>query len=158
MLNSPDKVMNVKIFDDLDSSEIIQSRKHTILPLDASPAKKIIASTQKIDTKILRNAMKESEKKNKSRPASNKRKIMKTAALQGLNSASMGALPIINGLIAQHPNLVRHESHIVVQTQQDVIGAQTERKLSQITPIKQRVKTAQQLTSAPFARNVKVKQ
>ena len=133
MLNSPDKVMNVKIFDDLDSSEIIQSRKHTILPLDASPAKKIIASTQKIDTKILRNAMKlmgekESEKKNKSRPASNKRKIMKTAALQGLNSASMGALPIINGLIAQHQNLVRHESHIVVQTQQDVIGAQTERK------------------------------
>jgi len=125
--------MNVKIFDDLDSSEIIQSRKHTILPLDASPAKKIIASTQKIDTKILRNAMKlmgekESEKKNKSRPASNKRKIMKTAALQGLNSASMGALPIINGLIAQHQNLVRHESHIVVQTQQDVIGAQTERK------------------------------
>ena len=64
VLNSPDKVMNVKIFDDLDSSEIIQSRKHTILPLDASPAKKIIASTQKIDTKILRNAMKESEKKN----------------------------------------------------------------------------------------------
>jgi len=83
---------------------------------------------------------------------------MKTAALQGLNSASMGALPIINGLIAQHQNLVRHESHIVVQTQQEVIGAQTERKLSQITPIKQRVKTAQQLTSAPFARNVKVKQ